>query len=118
MGEKIVKENIQNEKMTLDRVIKMHGDKGLIAISACLNPKDQSMEEREKATKLLEQDIIKAGYSYKKTWGGYKENTLPEGFEDSFIVFNYSSSGELRDWANLYKFAIEMCKKYHQHSVL
>ena len=27
MSEKIVKENIQNEKMILDRVIKMHGDK-------------------------------------------------------------------------------------------
>ena len=54
------------------------------------------------------------------TYGGYrnKETGVMDDFEPSFLVFNYNENGETDDFESLRKFALEMCGKYDQHSVM
>ena len=106
------------EKVTLDRIIKKHGDNGYVIISA--NRSDMEEERNDSATKSLIMDITQSGYSYLPVYGGYRNtsNGVEDSYEPSFIVFNYDVDGEERDFKDLYEFALSMCDKYEQHSVL
>ena len=41
-----------------------------------------------------------------------------DDFEPSFIVFNYTNDGKERDFEQLRQFALDICGKYEQHSVM
>lgn len=105
------------EKVTLDRIIYKHGADGLINISA--NRSDMPKERNDEKTKELISDLQKSGYSYLPTYGGYRS---PEGIEDeyepSFVVFNHKTDGKIGDFEKLRDFAIFLCGKYEQDSVL
>ncbi len=108
---------VRIDEVTLDRVLKKHGDNGMINISA--NRSDASQEENDAQTKLLIDDLKKSGYSYLPTYGGYRgTDGVEDDYEPSFVVFNYGTDGQPRDFEELERFAIELCKKYNQDSVL
>jgi hypothetical protein len=67
-----------------------------------------------KADKVLLKYIQDAGYSYSKTYGEYKGE-----YEPSYIVYNYKKGDDNPgDFYDLEQFAIAMCKKFKQESVL
>lgn len=105
------------EKITIDRIIDKHGKDGLISLSA--NRSDMPKERNDEKTKELIADIRKSGYSYLPTYGGYRgTNGVEDDYEPSFIVFNHTSDGKSGDFEKLRQFAIDMCGKYEQNSVL
>lgn len=106
------------EKVTLDRIIKKHGDNGLINISAWRS--NLSQEENEANTRSLVNDLRKSGYSFLPGYGGYRNTNTGEesDFEPSFNVFNYNTQGEIQDFEKLKNFGIELTNKYNQDSVL
>ena len=68
-------------------------------------------------------NLIKAsGFSYTPVYGGFIENLGEENeekvYERSFIIYPYDKQGNLRPFDDLKAFALEMCKKYNQDSVL
>lgn len=106
------------EKITLDRIIKKHGDNGYIIISA--NRSDKEQEVNDKATQSLILDLKRSGYSYLPLYGGYRDTKtgVEDSFEPSFLVFNYLTNGDEQPFQNLKNLAIEWCGKYDQASVL
>lgn len=107
------------ESITLDRLINKHGANGYVALSACRVANGE--EKNIQLTKDLISDIKGRGYGYLPTYGGYndKENGGETAdYEPSFIVFNYNRKGEKTDFADLERFACEMCGKYCQDSVM
>ena len=106
------------KETTLDRILKKHGSNGFVALSA--NRSDFPQEINDKNTKSLIQDIKGSGYSYLPTYGGYRNKTtgVIDDFEPSFLVFNYSDDGAEGDFEKLRNFALQMCGKYKQHSVM
>lgn len=106
------------ERITLNRIIQKHGANGVINISACRTK--NSDEENKTNSQSLLNDIKQFGFSYLPSYGGYRNIEVGEeaDFEPSFIVFNYKSGGGEGNWDRLYKFALEMCGKYDQDSVL
>lgn len=106
------------EKITLDRIIKKHGDNGLINISAWRSEKDE--ETNVENTRNLIKDLQNSGYRYLPGYGGYRDTDKGEEsfFEPSFNVFNYNTKGEPQDFEKLKNFGIELAKKYDQSSVL
>lgn len=106
------------EHVTLDRILKKHGANGMINISA--NRSDMPKEYNEENTKKLIEEIIKSGFSYLPTYGGYRDDGgVEDDYEPSFVVFNYDAkNGNPRDFNELYKLALEWCGTYNQHSVL
>lgn len=108
---------VRIDEVTLDRVLKKHGDNGMINISA--NRSDATQEENDANTKSLINDLKNSGYSYLPTYGGYRgTDGVEDDYEPSFVVFNYGVDGKPRDFKELEKFAIEMCNKFHQDCVL
>ena len=99
------------EKITMDRLIKKHGNNGYICIGAYHSNLDQ--ETNDKNTKRLIRDIRKRNYRYLPVYGEVESK-----FEPSFIVFNYNRAGEVQNWGDMKNFGIEMCGKYDQSSVL
>ena len=106
------------ERITLDRIIKKHGENGLITVSACRS--DNTTEENDILTRSLIKDLQNSPYSYLPGYGGYRDPELGEygEFESSFIVFNYSRDGKPLNWEELRNFGINLCRKYNQSSVL
>ena len=106
------------EKLTMDRLIKKHGNNGYICISAYRFNLDK--DTNDKNTKQLIIDIKKSKYRYLPVYGGYRDKSMGEEskFEPSFIVFNYNKDGEEQNWEELKKRGIEWCSKYDQSSVL
>lgn len=106
------------KEVTLDRILKKHGTNGFVCISA--NRSDYPQEVNDKNTKQLIGDIKRSGYSYLPTYGGYRNNEtgVMDDFEPSFLVFNYTENGGGDDFENLRNFALQMCGKYEQHSVM
>lgn len=106
------------EKITIDRLMRKHGDNGFAIISA--NRTDKPEERNVAATRSLIQDLKDSGFSYLPTYGGYHDKNrsdVKDEFEPSFIVFNYTPKGEPREWDDLHRFALDMCGKYEQASV-
>lgn len=106
------------KETTLDRILTKHGSNGFVVVSA--NRSDFPSEINDKNTKSLIEDIKAIGYSYLPTYGGYrnKENGVMDDFEPSFIVFNYKDNGLSGNFEELRDFALSMCGKYKQHSVM
>lgn len=105
------------EGITLDRIIKKHGNNGLIGISA--NRSDMPQERNVIKTKELINDIRRSGFSYLPTYRGYRStNGVEDDYEPSFLVFNYSDDGKERNFEELKNLALLWCGKYEQHSVL
>ena len=108
---------VRIDETTLDRILKKHGKNGLINISA--NRSDMPQEDNIVNTKSLISDLKNSGYSYLTTYGGYRgKDGVEDDYEPSFIVFNYTTNGEKRDFEELRRFAIHLCGKYNQDSVL
>lgn len=102
-----------------------HAEKGYCIVSACRgtdsdDPKDVESNrlENKRRTKQLASDIKNAGYSYMPVYGGYIEDENGEVLEASFVIFNYDNRGNSGDFNDLMSFAISMCGKYNQDSVL
>lgn len=106
------------KETTLNRILDKHGKNGFVVISA--DKYDYPKEINDKNTQQLIIDIQNSGYSYLPTYGGYinKETDVLGDFEPSFLVFNYSEDGETGDFEQLRKFALDMCGKYNQDSVM
>lgn len=101
-------------------MLEKHSGNGYAVISACRG--DKSPEDNQKATQELISDIQQRGYSYTPMYGGFKENFGTEDetdvFERSIMVYNYDRKGNAGDMEDLFNFAVEMCNKYNQDSVL
>jgi len=102
---------------TLSRIINKHGKDGFVIVSA--NRSDKSNEENNKNYKNLINDLKKSKYSYLPVYGGYHgTDNVVDSYEPSFIVFNYNKFGEMQDFNDLKLFAILLCARYGQDSVL
>ena len=107
---------VRIDEITIDRLLNKHGKEGLINISA--NRSDLSQADNIINTKSLIADLKDSGYSYLPTHGGYRgKDGVEDDYEPSFIVFN-KTNGEKRDFEELRQFAILLCGKYNQDSVL
>ena len=107
-------------EVTVDRVLNKHGKNGMVIISA--NRSDLDGETNNINTRELIRDIRSTGFSYFPVYGGYHgTNNIIDSFEPSFVVTNFSKTGEIgdeEDFQRLFDFAIEMCGKFNQDSVL
>lgn len=102
---------------TVRRILDKHGKEGFVVISA--NRTGIPPMENNQNTRNLIQNIRLTGRSYLPVYGGYKgEDGVVDNFEPSFVVFNYDRQGNKLSFDELEKFAIEMCGKYNQDSVL
>lgn len=103
---------------TLSRIINKHGKDGFIIVSA--NRSGLDNETNNKNTKNLINDLKISQYGYFPVYGGYHgTDGVVDSYEPSFIVFNHTkNNGELTDFSDLKLFAIQMCGKYNQDSVL
>jgi len=105
------------EGVTIDRIIKKHGDKGLVIVSA--NRSDMDSDYNDNKTRELIHDIKDSGYSYLPVYGGYRgTDGVEDDYEPSFIIFNYDNNGDERDFDELRDFALYCCGKFNQNSVL
>jgi hypothetical protein len=108
---------VRIDEITIDRLLKKHGGNGMVNISA--NKTGLPQEINDENTKSLIRDLRQSGFSYLPTYGGYRaENGVEDDYEPSFVVFNYDTKGNARDFDDLKQFALAMCKKYDQDSVL
>lgn len=108
---------VKLDEETLSRIINKHGNNGFVILSA--NRGDKSGEENNKQTRNLISDLKQSQYSYYPVYGGYHgTDGVVDSYEPSFIVFNYNRKGEQTDFSDLKLFAIRMCGKYNQDSVL
>lgn len=107
------------EKVTIDRIINKHGNNGFVILSANQG-KNVSEKENDENEKELIKDIKQTSFTFLPVYGGYHNPTSDERdeLEPSFIVFNYDRAGNSLNFDDLKAFAIEMCGKYKQHSVL
>ena len=121
--------NETNAKRFLER----HTNSGYVIISACRGSEDFNLDEtnpqelnklrqiNNQRTKELLSDIKKKGFTYTPCFGGFIENkgleNEQEVYEKSFIIYPYKKN-ESYDFQELKDFAIEMCDKYDQESVL
>lgn len=108
---------VRIDEITIDRLLNKHGKDGLINISA--NRSDMPQEYNIANTKNLISDLKNSGYSYLPTYGGYRgKDGVEDSYEPSFVVFNYTTNGEKQDFNKLRQFAMYLCGKYNQDSVL
>ena len=115
------------------RFLERHTSNGYVIISACrgseyfdldktnpqqLNKLNQINNQR---TKDLLNDIKKKGFTYTPCFGGFIKNkgleNEQEVYEQSFIIYPYKKDKSF-NFQELKDFAIEMCNKYDQDSVL
>jgi hypothetical protein len=115
------------------RFLERHTSNGYVIISACrgseyfnldktipqqLNKLNQLNNQR---TKDLLNDIKEKGFTYTPCFGGFIENkgleNEQEVYEKSFIIYPYKRDKSY-NFQELKDFAIEMCDKYDQDSVL
>lgn len=109
----------------LNRFLEYHSPNGFAIVSACRH-ENTSKINREKTKEL--KDILKnSPFSYKFVIGGYKEDVLendkPTGKkrtvkEDSFIIYNKTKTGENPKKDELFKFALKLCNKFGQDTIL
>ena len=121
--------NETNAKRFLER----HTNSGYVIISACRGSRDFNLDVtipqqlnklrqiNNQRTKELLNDINKKGFTYTPCFGGFIENkgleNEQEVYEKSFIIYPYKKDKSF-NFQELKDFAIEMCNKYDQDSVL
>lgn len=113
-------------EMTVDRLLGKHYQTGFAIVSACRGDwSDNEMENRQinnQKTAELGNDIRQRGFSFVPVFGGFIENMGSENeqhvYESSFIILNYDTKGNELDFNDLKNFAVEMCDKFNQDSVL
>lgn len=105
------------EANELARFLTYHTNNGFAVVSACR--KEYTPEQNKQRTKELENLIKQEGFVFKSVDGGFIEDkgkpTEKEVIEKSFIIYN---SNHKNDKANLLKFALSVCRKYGQDSIL
>ena len=70
------------------------------------------------ADNRLRNDIRHAGFSYTPVYGGYHgTDGVVDSYEPSYVVYCYDRKGNERDFQDLERFALDMCRKYKQDSV-
>ncbi len=106
------------ERMVLDRIIAKYGDNGYACLSASRG--DKTDKENEDATRQLLSDIRAGHWSFLPTYSRFKniETGEVDGYNPSFIVFNQSKQGDVRDYNDLFDFAKRMCGKYNHDVVV
>ena len=119
----------------IKRIISTHSDNGYIVISPCRGGSDFGIDAgnsqadydklaniNRKRVKSMVNDIKQSGFSYTPTYGGFIENVGSDNetnvYERSFIVYNKDKRGNNLNFGDLYKFGLEMCRKYNQDSFL
>lgn len=117
-------------EITLDRILKKHGDNGFIVISACKSNDKKGKkvpDEVNKArTEELREVIKNSKYSFREAYGGYHDPDYAENadYEYSFIVFNYKSvnskDGEyiIPPFNELLELSKKWCTDFDQYSVM
>lgn len=121
------------EKSNAKRLIDKHTKDGYVILSACRGFEDFNLDSSDdndickhntinnKRTKELIADIQQRKFSYTPAYGGFIENNgdsnSEEVYEQSVIVYPYKKDNTY-NFDELYEFALEMCKKYNQDSVL
>ncbi|MCD8206443.1 MAG: hypothetical protein LUD72_00745 [Bacteroidales bacterium] len=86
-------------------------------------PKDMGLkwlEERNRiADRALLDNVERTGYSYQQSYGGYHSQTdnVTDSYEPTYIVYAFYRDGSPVKWEDLYRFALDMCRKYKQDSV-
>lgn len=105
------------EANELNRFLSYHAKNGFAVVSACRN--ERTPEQNEAKSKELKELIRQAGFTFKEVNGGFiedkGESTQKEVLEKSFIIYN---SNYKNDKADLLQFALSMCRKYGQDSIL
>jgi hypothetical protein len=115
-------------------LINRHTKDGYVIVSPCRGADDFGLDKNnptdvQKLSNINKQrirefiDILKqSGFSYTPVYGGFIENKGEENeehvYERSFVIYPYDKNGNLREFNELYDFALEMCRKYNQDSVL
>lgn len=70
------------------------------------------------ADKKLKEIIEKSGYTYSKTYGGYKEDgSSPEDYEPSYIVYNRYRDGSVGNPKRMRCFALKLARDFKQQDV-
>lgn len=105
---------------SLNRLQEIHRKNGYAIVSACRN--EFSKNENEYRTNQLKEIIQNSPFSFKKVLGGFietkKDGTKQEVKESSFIIYNYDKNGNVVEKDKLFKFALQICKKFNQDSIL
>lgn len=102
---------------SIDRILNKHGNEGMAIISA--NRSDVDNQTNNQKTKELISDLRVSGFSYIPVYGGYHgQDDVVDSYEPSFVVTCFNREGQKEDINKLFNFAIKMCKKYNQDSIL
>jgi hypothetical protein len=105
---------------SLNRLQEVHRKNGYAIVSACRN--EFTKEENEKRTNQLKEILQKSSFSFKKVLGGFietkEDGSKKEVKEKSFIIYNYDKNGNIAEKDKLFKFALQICKKFNQDSIL
>ena len=105
---------------SLNRLQEVHRKNGYAIVSACRN--EFTKEENEKRTNQLKEILQKSSFSFKKVLGGFietkEDGSKKEVKEKSFIIYNYDKDGNVAEKDKLFKFALQICKKFNQNSIL
>lgn len=105
---------------SLNRLQEVHRKNGYAIVSACRN--EFTKEENEKRTNQLKEILQKSFFSFKKVLGGFietkEDGSKKEVKEKSFIIYNYDKNGNVAEKDKLFKFALQICKKFNQNSIL
>lgn len=102
---------------SVDRILNKHGNAGMAIISA--NRSDADNRTNNEKTKELIKDLKDSGFTYIPVYGGYHgSDDVVDEYEPSFVVTCFDRNGEKQNIKKLFNFAIEMCGKYNQDSVL
>ena len=115
-------------------LIERHTRDGYVIVSPCRGYADFGLDpscpaDRERLahinnvrTKELVGILKSYIFSYTPLYGGFMENEGEESeyevYERSFVVYNHHKDGRAGDFVKLYDFALEMCDKFNQDSVL
>lgn len=115
-------------------LISKHSKDGYVVVSPCRGYDEFGIDRNQpNATAQLSQankpriqslinDIKASNFSYTPVYGGFIENLGEENeenvYERSFVIYPYDKQGNLQPFEELKSFAVEMCAKYNQDSVL
>lgn len=75
-------------------------------------------KRNKKADEALRNELVNSKYSFSSVFGGYHgTDSVVDEFEPSYVVYNYTKTGESGAMEDLFKFALDLCGKYKQDSV-
>jgi hypothetical protein len=104
------------EHIAIERLVMKYGDNGFVMISA--GRSDESEERNTQSTQELINDLKESGYAYLPIYVGcHGTDNEVDSFVPKFIVFNCDTKGNPMIFQDFYRFALDMCGKYHQDSV-